>query len=102
MDDQGIRSSSIALFRTTDGHWRVMDFEADYFDDGSPTPETFFWGPSLRDAMRTFGRLTARKPTKPLTARIECNAQLTLQKVDWAAIDKLMEEAQQTGTISTP
>lgn len=57
MTPKSIRSESgdVGLFQTTDGDWRVMDFSGEY-------PETIYWGPSLKHAMRYFGFWTARKP----------------------------------------
>lgn len=60
MTDRGITSGDIHLFRTTDGDWRVMDFA--WTAEGEEGEETYYWSPSLREAMKTFGRLTARKP----------------------------------------
>ena len=64
MNDKGISSGDIALFRTTDGDWRVVDYAGDELDSGQIISVTHYWQSSLRDAMRMFGRLTARKPSK--------------------------------------
>jgi len=61
MKSNGIQSGSIMLFQTAGQKWRVIDAEGDGLGDECDIPETYYWNDSLRDAMRCFGFLTARK-----------------------------------------